>query len=235
MAAREEILSQYAKLPAFRGLVRDDIDLYISLALEAVSGYAPKQVKMKGIPGCETGRYDVPLSAETLLAAYVKDTSMQIELREEETLTGERSYLLLGVRVPSYIDLVDRHAMVGYEDFSSVVPRRFRQNGGLGSHDLEFTVPLKIEDLSSRQLIALRYYAESEAYQFQATKVESLSDITDRESNGASTTLRRSQSGNTFQKLSERRQKEFRMEIARPYWSRDTWGITEVLWSEGGL
>ena len=103
---------------------------------------------------------------------------------------------------------------------------------GYDSHDLEFTKALEVEDLDARHLVALRLYAESEGYQFQATKASSLSDITDREASGASTTLRRSQSGNAFQKLAESREKMFKREVARPYWTVDTFGLTEYLWSE---
>ena len=41
MSTRSEVLSQYAKLPAFRGMVPADIEVYLDLALEVVEGYAP--------------------------------------------------------------------------------------------------------------------------------------------------------------------------------------------------
>lgn len=41
MATRTEVLAKYAKLPAFRGMVPADREIYLDLALEAVEGYAP--------------------------------------------------------------------------------------------------------------------------------------------------------------------------------------------------
>ena len=239
MATRNEVITGYAKLPAFRGFVSADIGMYLDFALEAVEGYAPKKVKMKDIPAEDSGRYDVPSGAKTLLGAFVTDTNIRIEMREETQPDGDRTYLLLQVQVPSYIDLVREESVIGYESYPTPYASGYRYGtfagSGYGSHDLEYTAGLSVEDLSARQLVALRYYAESEAYQLQATKVENLSDITDRDATGESTTLRRSQSGNAFQKLSERRQMEFRREVARPYWSMDTFGLTEYLWGERRL
>jgi len=248
MATRSEVLTQYAKLAAFRGMVSADIEVYLDLALEAVEGYAPKRVKMKKIPKEDDSRYDVPSGAKTLLGAFVSDTNVRIEMREEQTPpdpddedypNGKRTYLLLQVQVPSYIDLVRDESVAGYQSYPTPYASGFRYGtyagSGYGSHDLEYTVGLDVDDLSARQLMALRLYAESEAYEYQATKVENLSDITDRDATGESTTLRRSQSGNAFQKLAERRRKEFRLEVARPYLAQDTFGLTEYLWSEHRL
>lgn len=41
MATRDEVLAKYAKLPAFRGMVSADREVYLDLALEAIEGYAP--------------------------------------------------------------------------------------------------------------------------------------------------------------------------------------------------
>ena len=235
MATRAELLTQYSKLPAFRGVSSVDIEMYLDLALEAVGAYSPKKVKMKGIPGNTDGRYLVPSAAETLLGAFLVDTNIQIEMREEENAaTGEKSYLLLGVQVPSWIGLMEDNVTLDEAYLPSGL-LRYRTGSLAGSgadkHDLEFTEQVSVADLSTRQLKALRLYAESEGYMYQATKSENLSDITDREASGAMTTLRRSQSGNAFQKLAMQREEAFRREIARPYWTRDTWGTTERLWS----
>ena len=245
MATRNEILTQYAKLNSFRGLVPADIGTYLDLALEAVENYAPKKVKMKGIPSRDDARYPVPEGAKTLLGAFVKDTNIRIEMREETTPAtedhpiGERTYLLLQVQVPSYIDLVQDSDSERYRNYPTPFASGYRYGtyAGAGSeiHDLEYTVGLTVEDLGSRQLMALRLYAESQAYEYQATKTQNLSDITDREASGASTTLRRSQSGNAFQKLAERKMMDFKREICRPYWSTDSFGITQYLWEERGL
>ena len=236
MATRIEVITQYARLPAFRGFITTDIEMYLDLALEAVEGYAPKKVKMKDIPAEDSARYGVPLGAKTLLGAFVTDTNIRIEMREERTPDGERTYLLLQVQVPSYIDLVREESVVGYESYPTPYASGYRYGtfagSGYGSHDLEYTARLEVEDLDARQSLALRLYAESEAYQYQATKISSLSDITDREASGALTSIRRSQSGNAFRDLAEARAKAFRREVARPYWSVDTFGLTEYLWSE---
>ncbi|MXV76275.1 hypothetical protein F4Z99_18630 [Candidatus Poribacteria bacterium] len=239
MATRDEVLAQYAKLPAFRGLVSADIGVYLDLALEAVEGYAPKKVKMKKIPKRDDARYSVPDGAKTLLGAFVADSNIRIEMREEETPAGERSYLLLQVQVPSWIDLVRDDDVAGYQSYPTPYASGFRYGtyagSGYASHDLEYTIALTVEALSARQLMALRLYAESQAYEFQATKSENLSDITDRDATGESTTLRRSQSGNAFQKLADRKEQEFKREVARPYWATDSFGLTEYLWSEHRL
>jgi len=239
MATRTQVLAQYRKLPAFRGFVAVDIEVYLDLAIEAVEGYSPKKVKMKGIPGRDEGKYTVPTGARTLLGAFVKDTDIRIEMREEEDAqSGVRSYFLSGIQVPSWINLVE-DVSYGYGSYQRQYPSRLRHGSLLGvgsdSHDLEYTEPITVEDLDSRQLMALRYYAESQAYEYQATKAENLSDITDREASGASTTLRRSQSGKAFQKLADDKKKDFQREVARPYWSVDSFGITEYLWGEDRL
>ncbi|MDE0638145.1 MAG: hypothetical protein OXI43_20080 [Candidatus Poribacteria bacterium] len=249
MATRSEILSQYAKLSAFRGLTTEDRGTYLDLALEAVETYAPKKVKLKKIPSQDDSRYDVPSNAKLLLGAFVVDTNIRIEMREENELrkvndNGDydedadpvemRVYQLLQVQVPSYIDLVRHEDLSGHQSYPTPYASGYRYGtfagAGYGSHDLEYTVPIEVEDLSTRQLLALRLYAESEAYQYQATKSENLSDITDRDATGESTTLRRSQSGMAFQKLAERKEKEFRREIVRPYWAQPSYGLTEYLW-----
>ena len=240
MATRAQVLTQYAKLAAFRGFVAADIETYLNLAIEAVEGYSPKKVKLKSIPGQDTGKYMVPTGARVILGAFVMDTDIRINLREEEDATsGVRSYFLLGVEVPSWIGLVEDEPSYGFHSPRGVYPSRLRYGSlsGVGAdfHDLEYTEAIAVEDLAPRQLLALRYYAESQAYEFQATKAENLSDITDREASGASTTLRRSQSGNAFRKLAEDKKKDFQREIARPYWSVDSFGITEYLWSEDRL
>ena len=240
MAIRANLLTQYAKLPAFRGFVPADIEVYLDLALEAVAGYAPKKVKMKQIPAESDARYTAPTGVETILGAFVTDTNVRIELREEQNAeTGARTYLLLQVQVPSWIGLVRDDGLDGYQSYPTPYASGYRYStfagAGYETHDLEYTVALEVGDLTSRQLVALRLYAEGEAYQLQATKSQHLSDITDREASGASTTLRRSQSGNAFQKLAMQRQKEFVREVARPYWSVDTFGLTEFLWGESRL
>ena len=239
MATRQEVLDRYAKLPAFRGMVSADREIYLDLALEAVEGYAPKKVKLKGIPREPDSRYDVPESARSILGAFVSDTNIRIEMREEETPERERSYVLLQVQVPSWIDLSRDEDTGAYQAYPTPYASGFRYGtfagSGYAQHDLEFTIPLKVEDLSARQLTALRMYAEGEAYQFQATKSQNLSDITDRESSGASTTLRRSQSGNAYQKLAKDKKDDFRIEVARPYWAVDSFGLTEYLWKEHRL
>ena len=240
MATRESLLLQYAKLPAFRGFVPDDIEVYLDLALQAVEAYSPKRVKMKGIPPADAARYTVPEGANSLLGAFVKDTNIRIEMREEnDAVTGAHTYTLLQVQVPSWIDLVRDEDLGGYQSYPTPYASGFRYTSfagaGYDAHDLEYTVALTVPDLSARQLLALRLYAEGEAYQFQATKSQNLSDITDREAGGASTTLRRSQSGNAFQKLAAQRQMDFKREIARPYWTMDSFGLTEYLWSEHRL
>ena len=239
MATRETVLAQYARLPAFRGMVSADREVYLDLALEAVEGYAPKKVKLKQIPRQPDSRYDVPDGARSLLGAFVSETNIRIEMREEETPERERSYLLLQVQVPSYIDLVRDEDTAGYQSYPTSYASGFRYGtfagSGYAQHDLEYTVPLKVEDLDARQLKALRMYAEGEAYEFQATKSQNLSDITDREASGASTTLRRSQSGNAYQKLSKDKKDDFRREVARPYWAVDSFGLTEYLWKERRL
>ena len=240
MATHSDILRQYAKLPAFRGLVPDDIEIYLSLALQAVEAYSPKRVKMKGIPSQDSARYDVPEGANSILGAFIKDTNIRIELREEtDGATGEHTYLLLQVQVPSWIDLVRDEDLGGQQSYPTPYASGFRYSSFVGagyeSHDLEYTKALEVQDLSPRQLLALRLYAEGEAYQYQATKSSNLSDITDREAGGASTTLRRSQSSGAFQKLAAQRQMEFKREIARPYWTIDSFGLTEYLWGESRL
>ena len=234
MATRDEVIQQYAKLPAFRGLITEDIGVYLDLALEAVEGYAPKKVKMKNIPGQESARYDVPSGAKTLLGAFITNTNIRIEMREETEPNGDRTYLLLQIQVPSYIDLVRDEQMVGQQSYPTPYAQGYRYGfrSGYSSHDLEYTTALSVEDLSARHSLALRLYAESEAYQYQATKISSLSDITDREASGALTSIRRSQSGNAFRQLSDDRAKAFRREVARPYWAVDSFGLTEYLWNE---
>ena len=237
MATRAEVLTQYAKLPAFRGFVSSDIELYLDLALEAVESYNPKRVKLKEIPLENDARYNVPDGAKEILGAFVKDTNVRIEYREElNATTGDRTYLLLQVQVPSTIELLRRESSPSHYSYPSPYASGFRYGTfagtGYSSHDLEYTVALTVEDLSSRQLLALRLYAESQGFQFQATRSENLSDITDRESSGASTTLRRSQSGNAFQKLADRKMMVFGQEVARPYFATDGYGLTEYLWQE---
>ena len=239
MATRSDILRQYAKLPAFRGLVPTDIEMYLDLALQAVESYSPKRVKMKGIPAEDSARYDVPEGANSILGAFIKDTNIRIELREETTPERVRTYVLLQVQVPSWIDLVRDEDLGGYQSYPTPYSSGFRYSSftgaGYEAHDLEYTAELMVEDLSPRQMLGLRLYAEGEAYQYQATKSSNLSDITDREAGGASTTLRRSQSSGAFQKLAAQRQMEFKREIARPYWTVDSFGLTEYLWGESRL
>ena len=265
MATRAEIIARFQRLPAFKGLVKDDIDVYLDLALEAIAGYAPKRVKLKGIPGGQSGsRYDVPPDAKTVLGAYVTDTNIKIEMREENArrpnvdaegrhldangdiaeisgnpvvYTVKREYLLLQIEVPSWINEVREGGLGGgYQEYPSRFAQGFRYGRFAGAgdetHDLDYTVGLTVEDLDERQLMAMRLYAEGEAYQYQSTRSTSLSDITDRDATGESTTIRRSQSGSSHQTLAERRQMEFKREIARPYWSVDTFGLTQYLWEE---
>ena len=237
MATKDELLTQYAKLPAFRGFVSADIELYIDLALQAVESYHPKRVKIKEIGLRNDARYPVPSDATEILGAFVKDTNVRIEYREElNATTGDRTYLLLQVQVPSTIELLRRESSPSHYSYPSPYASGFRYGTfagtGYSSHDLEYTTSISVPDLSARQLMAVRLYCESEAYQFQATKSENLSDITDRESSGASTTLRRSQSGNAFQKLAERKMMEFDKEIKRGYWATDGFGLTQYLWEE---
>ena len=236
---RTELITLYRRLPAFKGLVSDDVEMYIDFALNAVEVYAPKRVKLKNIPSTEdAARYDVPEDVITILGAFVTDTNIRIEMREEtDPATGARTYLLLQIQVPSWIGLVrDEGRAGGNESYPTPFSSGYRYGSfagsGYGTHDLDYTIPLTVEDLGPRQFLAVRLYAEGEAYQYQATKSQHLSDITDREASGASTTLRRSQSGNAFQKLSERRLMEFKREIIRPYWAVDSFGLTEYLWSE---
>ena len=79
----------------------------------------------------------------------------------------------------------------------------------------------------------LRLYAEGEAYDTQSSMSSNSSDLVDREPSGASTTIRRSQSSSSYQKLADRRKMSFRKEIIRPYGTRDGYGIIEMLWSQG--
>lgn len=236
MATRSELITKWKRLPAFRGLSNDDIDAYLDLALEAVESYAPKRVKMKNIPTQSSGCYDVPEGAKTLLGAFIVDTNIRIEYREEETPAGERTYQLLQIQVPSYLDVVREQILTGNESYPTPFSRGHRYGSFIGGsydqHDLEYSTAVAVEDLQTRQLLALRLYAESEAYIYQATKSENRSDITDREASGASTTLRRSQSGNAFQKLSERCHMRFVKEVARPYFGMDTFGLTEYIFKE---
>ena len=235
MATRDDLLDRYVKLGAFKGLTRTDIGVYLDLALEAVEGYAPKKVKLKKIPRVASDKYTVPSAARSVLAAYVSDSNMEIEMRVEETPTYERSYFLLGLKVPSWIDMMsdERGNVVGRTSVFSGHRYGVLSGSTHNSHDLEYTVKLRVEDLDARQLQALRLYAESEGYEYQATKSSNLSDIVDREASGASTTIRRSQSGGAYQKLAMARRSAFVKEVARPYFSTDTFGTTEYVWSEG--
>ena len=233
MSTRSEVLTQYAKLAPFRGMDSTDIGTFLDLALEAVSGYSPKKVKMKSIPATNDSRYNVPDTAITVISAFVTDTNIRIQMREEKKPNGDRTYLLLGIQQPSWLELV-QDDVDGYSYPSRYLSTYRRDLLGAGSekHDLLYSEAVAVEDLEPRQLMALRLYAESQAYEYQATKSENLSDIVDRDPVGASTTLRRSQSGSAFRKLAEDKREDFRREIARPYWATDSFGITEFLWSE---
>ena len=193
---RDALVSEYSRLYAFQGLDTGYIDLVVDMALEAVSAYIPKRVILRGIPveSGENGRYLAPANAETVLQAFVSGTCVDIRLDEELSPEGGKYYVLERVSLFSF-----------------------------SSFDLEYTVPLMVEDLSVTELTALRYYAESEAYQKKGSDKENLVDISLRTAAGAVAHIGSGSRGMHFRELARERSDLFLREVSQPYFTIDTY------------
>ena len=228
MATLSDFKTRLGKLPATKGLDADVLDGYIEKALLAFSEHNPENVLMRKVPvdAESDGFYDVPTDAEAVTKVLVHDTKIEIEFSvERDAATGIDKLRLGSIQRRSTI-FIEGHYNVA-TDLGTSDPRLQSGYGrGVGGGYSHFDVAYEriptIESLSRQDLTTVELYVEYLGFLDKASQTDNLVDITDADSSGDSTTLRRSNIGRQNKSLADMKKEEFDSRAIRPYASRDT-------------
>lgn len=221
MVTLAEFKARLKKLTATKALADDVLDLYIEDALLAFSEYNPERVLLKKVPVDResNGFYAVPSDAISVVNVFVHNTDFEIEFStEQDAKTNEKKLRLGPIERPSTLYVSGDYEPTPYANISA----KSLERGAVGYDffDVEYDRSPTIERLSPQDLRTVQLYVEYLGYQEEASKTENLVDITDADSSGDSTTLRRSNIGRQWKSLADGKMKEFEKRAIRPYSSR---------------
>ena len=228
MVTLEDYKKRLGKLPATKGLSDDVLDSYIEKALLAFSEHNPENVLMEKVPvdAESNGFYDVPEDAESVTKVLVHDTDIEIAFSvERDAATGIDKLRVGSIQRPSTV-FIEGHYNVA-ADLGTSDPRLQSgygrgAGGGYAYFDVAYSRIPAFERLSRQDRATIEYYVEYLGYLDKASDTENLVDITDADSSGDSTTLRRSNIGRQNKSLADMKKEEYDARAIRPYASRDT-------------
>ena len=214
--------ARLGKLTATKKLDADLLEIFIEDAVTEFSRHNPEHVKLKKVPTTRenNGYYDVPSDATSVVKVLVHDTDIEIEFSMEKDSQTHVSQIRLGAIVrPSTYHIEGHHdPVVNYN--LSPNSSRYGISEGYDAFDIEFLRNVDIERLSRQDLRTVQLYVEYLGYLEEASKTENLVDITDRDSSGDATTLRRSNIGKQWGSQAELKKEAFMQRAIRPYGSR---------------
>ena len=221
MATLSEFKVRLGKLTATKGLDPEVLEVFIEDALTAFSEYNPERVLLKKVPVDpeSNGFYDVPADADSVVKVFVHNTDTEVEFDTElDSVTNVKKIRLGPIERPStllisgdydparHYDGISRHGIHGQDGY-----------GGYDAFDIEYLRPPAIERLTTKDLRTVQLYVEYLGYLEEASKTENLVDITDQDSAGDSTTVRRSNIGRQWKSLADSKMVEFNKRVIRPY------------------
>ena len=223
MTTLSKFKERLGKLTATKKLDNEVLDVYIEDALTAFSEHNPERVLMKKVPvdAEKNGFYDVPADADSVVKVYVHNTDIEIEFTTEQDSATNVVQIRLGSIVRPSTLFISGH----YDPPSGYAASgaRFDENGAFDDYDyfdIEYFRQRSIERLNPNDLRTVQLYVEYLGYENEASKTENLVDITDQDSSGDSTTLRRSSIGKQWITLSQQKKEAFEKRAIRPYGTR---------------
>ena len=235
MPSRDDFITKYGNLPAFRDLTSERVGEILDNALAAIGEYQKQKVKLKNIPvdSNNNGVYDFPEDAYSIVRVLVSNTNIRIDFEQYYDEDGNQKFSLGNVRLPSYIGLVENASdryIDTYENNS--ISRSYHGGTSYSNFDLLYSKIPTFESLDTKHELALRLYAEYSALEEKSTITENVVDIVDRDATGASTTIRNSNRAAQHTSVSQVKYDQFLREMRRPYWSRSGVGIIERIWRQ---
>ena len=238
MATQSDLITKYRSRPAFKGLSNDTVGELFDNALEAIAEYQPQKVILRDVRAdAEDGIYDVPSDAREIVRLQVSSSNARIdfEVFYNDTADGGRKIQIGQVRLPSFTDLVnDEDDRILRNYTNNQIHRGVYGGTGYDSFDIIYSRTPTFESLHEKHHLALRLYAEHLAYEEKSESIENSVDITDQDAAGESTTIRHSQRGTRQYNLSKDKNTQFLREMRRPFWSRNSLGIVERIWTDTG-
>ena len=227
METLSDFKTRLGKLTATKNLSEDVLDAYIEKALLAWSEYNPEQVLMKKVPvdAESDGFYDVPADAESVTKVLVHDTDIEIEFQIERDAETSIDKIRLGpIFQPSTVFISgDYEPQMGGALSGVQFERGYARgdvDGGYDHFDISYLRIPEIKRLSRQDLNTIELYVEHLGYLDKASQTDNLVDITDADSSGDSTTLRRSNIGRQYATLAKDKKEDFEKRAIRPYASK---------------
>ena len=223
MATLSEFKSRLEKLTATKGLHPEVLEVFIEDALTAFSEYNPERVLLKKVPVDpeSNGFYDVPADADSVVKVFVHNTDTEVEFDTElDSVTNVKKIRLGPIERPSTLLISGDYDPARHYGGSDGIFRHRDLHGGYDAFDIEYLRPPAIERLTTKDLRTVQLYVEYLGYLEEASKTENLVDITDQDSAGDSTTVRRSNIGRQWKSLADSKMVEFNKRVIRPYSTR---------------
>lgn len=221
MATLPEFKNRLKILTATKKLDDELLEIYVEDALTTFSEHNPERVLLKKVPVDResNGFYDVPADADSVVKVFVHNTEIEIEFdTEQDSVTNARKIRLGAIERPSTLFISG--------DYGGSDESYRHGNHGHGGHagydafDVEYFRQRTIERLSKKDLYTVQLYVEYLGYLNEASKSENLVDITDEDSSGDSTTLKRSNVGRQWMTLADQKKKAFDKRAIKPYGTR---------------
>ena len=226
MATLPEFKKRLKILTATKKLDDELLEIYIEDALTAFSEHNPERVLLKKVPVDResNGFYDVPADADSVVKVFVHNTEIEIEFdTEQDSVTNEKKIRLGAIERPSTLFISGDYESVNYGGSGEIDRQGNYARGGLGGYDafdVEYYRQRTIERLSKKDLYTVQLYVEYLGYLNEASKSENLVDITDEDSSGDSTTLKRSNVGRQWMTLADQKKMAFDKRAIKPYGTR---------------
>lgn len=217
MTRAEFITDLKLRSRAISGMNSDEIGEIVDSALAEYSEYNPLKIISLDNPINTTGIYAYPSDADSVVGVLDSASKIPISFTIYTDASDNMKKLRLGRKeLPSWENLVEQPY---YESSSLSSSPLISEN--YEKFDIEYLKVQTIETVSKRGLNAVKLYAEYLGYESKMSNTGSFSDITDRDTSGASSTVKRSSKSSSYEKLSDRKYKQFRKKVISPYGERD--------------